>query len=247
MVWAESVDLSSGKATVHCGPNDRALIDFKTLVNEGLPQTVRHRHTIRLPVHDGKCVNVSAAYIFPDTWAPHKLWETHGLYSWLLNGTTYLVPALALLRAFFGLPKLLAEIFRPQALERIALLDYSNGRYSPTVHMLIGGLSFKDTRQRSRYNLLLQWMLSDSSARRMAGSVHRHALQGHINLSLPNAVAHLEVTGVALQNSFFVTRCALQSLHPEEAPTTTADIWLRYSLANLVSMAPKSHRTRPKK
>jgi hypothetical protein len=247
MVWAESVDLSSGKARAHCGPNDRILIDFKALHNEGLPRPVRYRHTIRLPLHDGKRVNVSAAYIYPDTWPSHEIWETHGLYSWLLNGTTYLVPALALLRVFFRLPKLLAEIFRPQALERIALLDYCKGKYSPTVHMLIGGLSFKDTRQQNEYNLLLRWMLSHPSARRMAGSVHQHALQGHINLSLPNAVAYLEVTGVALQNSFFVTRCNLQSLHPEEAPATTADIWLRYSLANLVSMAPKSRRMRPKK
>lgn len=246
-MWAESVDLSSGKATVNRGPNDRFLIDFKALHNEGLPRRVRHRHTIRLPVHEGKRVNVSAAYIYPDTWTPHQLWETHGLYGWLLNGTTYLVPALVLLRAFFCLPKLLAEIFRPQALERIALLDYCNGRNFPTVHMLIGGLSCKDARQQNKQDLLMRWMLTHPSARRMVGSVHQHALQGHINLSLPNATTSIEVTGVALPDSFFVTRCKLQSLHPQEEPTTTDDIWLHYSLANLAGSSPKWHRTRPNK
>ncbi len=217
MEWATSVDLFGGTATIEDGNGESTLLDLARLHDRGLSRIDKEQHTIRIQLDEG-----SSTSEFPEDMGqllaiPNELWSKHSLYKWTIKGRDYLVPALALMRTFFGPSRhLLAEMFRPQALERICYLDFDST--PPALRLVIGRAQPVDQRAREAVDQRLSWMLAYPTAHQMAGSIHRFGLQGRLDITLPKATAYVEVTGMPMRDSFFVTRCRLMSLTPQETP-----------------------------
>jgi hypothetical protein len=217
MEWATSVDLFGGTATIEYGDGESTLLDLDQLHDRGLPRIDKERHTIRIQLDEGSYTSE-----FPEEMGrllaiPNDLWSKHSLYKWTIKGQDYLVPALALMRTFFGPSRhLLAEMFRPQALERICYLDFDST--PPALRLVIGRAQPAQLRAMEAVDQRLSWMLAYPTAHQMAGSVHRFGLQGRLDITLPKATAYVEVTGMPLRDTFFVTRCRLMSLTPQETP-----------------------------
>lgn len=217
MEWATGIDLFGGTATIEDGSGESKLLDLARLHDCGLPQIDAEQHTIRIRLDEGYSTNGIPDDIGGLLSIPPELWTKHSLYKWTIKGRDYLVPALALMRAFFGPSRhLLAEMFRPQALERICYLDFDSA--PPALCLAIHRVQPVETRARQAVDQRLSWMLAYPSAHQMAGSIHRFGLQGRLDITLPKATAYVEVTGMPLGTSFFVTRCRLMSLAPQETP-----------------------------
>lgn len=217
MEWAKSVDIMTGTATIQRGHNEATTIKLEHLRDQGLPRVINGRHTLRLRLRDGRLVDDFADDLCRQLTMPSELWKTHGIYTWDINGREYFIPALALMRAFFKPSRrLLAEMFRPQALDRICCFDFN--KEPPALLMLSPGILPVQGHQQDVCNLQLKWMLAYPSAYQMASSVHRFGLQGRIDLAMPAAVAYVEVAGILLDSAFFVTRCQVMRFTPEEKP-----------------------------
>lgn len=227
MKWATGVDLFGGTATIENGNEESNVTDLARLHDCGLPQIDTERHTIRIRLDEGSSTNEIPKDIDQRLSVPHELWKKHGLYKWTIKGRDYLVPALALMRTFFGPSRhLLAEMFRPQALERICYLDFDIT--PPALCLVIRRVQPVETRAREAVDQRLSWMLAYPSAHQMAGSIHRFGLQGRLDIMLPKATAYVEVTGMPVGASFFVTRCRLMSLAPQEAPIVDVPATARF-------------------
>lgn len=143
--------------------------------------------------------------------------EGHQVFEVQHQGKTYLVPALALMRALFRpTPKLLHEMFAPNALERTLWLDYSNGTADIVVDAKWATSSFENSH--SKWRGPLSWMVSHPTARRMADSVHRHAMAGRLALDLANGEAEIVLAGVQGPNALLVTEVRIFSITPPESP-----------------------------
>lgn len=227
MEWATSVDLFGGTATIEDGNGESTLLNLPQLHDRGLPRIDKERHTIRIQLDE--CSSTSE---IPEDMGrllaiPNELWSKHSLYKWTIKGRDYLVPALALMRTFFGPSRhLLAEMFRPQALERICYLDFD--RTPPALRLVLGRAQPVEPRAREAVDQRLSWMLAYPSAHQMAGSIHRFGLLGRLDMTLPKAIAYVEVQGMPLGDSFFVTRCRLMSLAPQETPIAGVQATARF-------------------
>lgn len=229
MEWALNVDLFKGTTTIFDGAEESVVADFAQLHDRGLPQPFGDRHTIRVRLGEGHAVEEIGGDIAQKLSIPFQLWNTHSIYIWMVNGRKYLIPALALIRAFYGPSRfLLAEMFRPQALERICYLNFDN--IPPTLCLVGRGMRPKGARAQEACNLRLHWMLAYPSAHQMAGSIHRFGLQGRLDISMPKAVAYLEVAGVPIDDFFLVTRCRIMSLAPEEEPIAGVPATARFAI-----------------
>lgn len=227
MEWATGVDLFGSTATIEDGNGESELLDLARLHDRGLPQIHTEQHTIRIRLDEGSSTNEIPKDMGGLLSLPLELWTKHSLYKWTIKGRDYLVPALALIRTFFGPSQhLLAEMFRPQALERICYLDFDST--PPALCLAIRRVQPVEARAREAVDQRLSWMLTYPSAHQMAGSIHRFGLQGRLDITLPKATAYVEVTGMPIGASFFVTRCRLMSLAPHEMPITGVPATARF-------------------
>ena len=133
------------------------------------------------------------------------------------DGKTYVVPALALMRAIFRPTKiLLPAMFMPHALDRSCSLHYD--REVPSVIVsATWGKSYLASRTLDK-GPSFAWMLSHPSAYKMAGSVHRDAMDGRLGLILPEANARMVIKGKKIGRKVFVTEVAVTTLTPTDRP-----------------------------
>ena len=139
--------------------------------------------------------------------ANHIVWEFG------LRRRTYVVPALALMRALFRPPaQVLVPLFRPQGLDGIC--TYVDGQVTFNRWWRAAKL------QASRPSTIapLTWMHAFPSARRMASSVYRHAVEGAVGLELPYARCRMRVAGVPDGARFYVTQVWMSSVEALEEP-----------------------------
>lgn len=141
----------------------------------------------------------------------HRVFE----FSW--KRTRFLVPALLLMRALI-LPKkhLLPAMFGIQGLEQSFFLDFSQNPPRPTVHANWSGREGRHRGLGNGSNASMQWLALFPSAYDMANSIHRHALNGWINLDLPHATINGRVHGKKVNGTYFVTDLSVSSLEAHE-------------------------------
>lgn len=139
--------------------------------------------------------------------ANHVVWEFE------LRRRTYVVPALALMRALFRPPaQVLVPLFRPQGLDGIC--TYVDGQVTFNRWWRAAKL------QASRPSTVapLTWMHAFPSARRMASSVYRHAVEGALGMELPHARCRMRVAGAPNGARFYVTQVWMSSVEALEEP-----------------------------
>jgi hypothetical protein len=141
----------------------------------------------------------------------------HQVFEVLKEGQRFLVPALALMRALFRpASKLLVNMFAPNALERTCWLDNSDGEVRLVVDANWATSSAAE--RNSAWEGPLGWMTMHPSARRMADSVHRHAMSGSIALDLPDGQAEVVLAGMQSASAVAVTEVRILTVFPGDVP-----------------------------
>lgn len=129
----------------------------------------------------------------------------HAVYELQIKRSRLVIPALALIRGLFRPNNvLLDDGFRPQMLERVSYFDPANGRVIVTAQW-----AKKVGIRASDPSALLAWLWRDAAAKRLAGSVHRHAMSGAIDMDPTGAKVNLSVGGKRLGRTFYATRCTV--------------------------------------
>ena len=220
MEWARGIVVSGDElwAEVESTNGATSLVALTELYRRGLPtvdKAVRRTVTVSFrgfsPCDARKYTNYFGLQMTKVEAEAHQVFEVQQ------DGKTYLVPALALMRALFRpTPKLLHEMFGPSALERTLWLDYSSGTADIVVDAKWATSSVQETH--SSWHGPLRWMASHPTARRMADSVHRHAMAGHLDLDLANCNAEVVLAGVQGPNAVLVTEARILSITPSEHP-----------------------------
>ena len=127
-----------------------------------------------------------------------------------------LVPALALMRAFFRPNRyFLPEMFRAQALDHMCYLDTREVPYGIKVTASWAKGSKAD--RRTNVPAALAWLLSTPGTRELAASVHSYAMQGCLAVTLPPIIASLVPWGVEQGGTVYVTKLSLKLLRQADA------------------------------
>jgi hypothetical protein len=141
----------------------------------------------------------------------------HQVFELTMDGRRCLVPALALMRGLFRPGRyLLATMFKPQALDQVAHLDYASG--NPTIAMHVGWATAYTSTKYCDWHPLLEWLCFYKSARRMVGSIHEGALRGEISVTLPLGITHITLRGAEHGDTLFVTETDITAVRPLESP-----------------------------
>lgn len=144
--------------------------------------------------------------------------EGHVVYAFAGGASRYLVPALALMRAFFRPTRfMLPDMFLAQALDHLC---YPDALTEP--HGLKVTAYWASSGRRERMTnaaATLAWLRSTPGTRALAASVHDNAMKGRLALALPHIVASVVPWGVEKGGTVYVTKLSLKSLRPADAPT----------------------------
>jgi hypothetical protein len=142
----------------------------------------------------------------------NKIESQHQIFEFQERATKFLVPALVLIRAmFYPNNHLLSSAFRPQCLDNLGFLD--GDIFEPATRIVrVGKYKWFNNAVRAR----LGWMYAFPSAYRMAHSIHEHAMNGVIGISLPNATFTWVVVGRKLRNTYYVTAMSPSQIFAQE-------------------------------
>jgi Putative transposase of IS4/5 family (DUF4096) len=150
----------------------------------------------------------------------------------MADGTTVLVPALALMRGLLRPHRTLLPLaFTPSNVDTLGFVDYS--RHPPTVvldaepessvHIFAADVRFEP----------LRWFHASRSARQCAQSVYEHALNGQLGLHLPRGVFQLVLHGLKIGSTLFVTKLNVTSVTvcPEDNIASVEQTFLFHGMA----------------
>lgn len=136
--------------------------------------------------------------------------DNHETWEFSLDGTRYLVPALALLRGMFRpSPALVPVLFRPQSIEQV---------YIPKMRALSLDRAVRCRRSEPGLVSAVTWMYSFPSARRMWASVYRKACGGTLGAELPDGTVKMAVRGLLSGGVFRVTSLSISLITSGETP-----------------------------
>jgi hypothetical protein len=221
MNWGTGVTTESGRivAKVTTNTENSKVVKLEDLVREGVPtaEGLQRKHGIVSSFRNWRKVSLdsyAAAYCLNN-----EIVKTskHQVFEFQVRETLFQVPALVLMRALFYPAKhLLAPMFRPQSLDDLGFLD------GDILNITGGRVRDGYTWASDTVLSCLRWMYSFPSAYRMAHSVHEHAMQGIIGLTLPEASVRLVVTGKKIDNTYYVNEMTLTKIEAKE----TAFPWL---------------------
>lgn len=164
---------------------------------------------------------------------PAGLENRHDVFrSQLADGTTILVPALALMRGLLRPHRtLLSLAFTPSNVDTLGFVDYSS--HPPTVvldaepessvHIFAADVRFEP----------LRWFHASRSARQCAQSVYDHALNGQLGLHLPRGVFQLALHGLKVGSTLFVTKLNVTSVtvSPEDCVASVEQVFFFHGMA----------------
>lgn len=222
MEWARGIVVSGSElwAEVESTNGATGLVALTELYRRGLPtvdKTVRRTVTVNFRDFspcDARDYKTHFEMLMSSDVAEL---EGHQVFEVQHQGKTYLVPALALMRALFRpSTKLLHEMFGPSVLERTLRLDRSDG--VPSVIVDAKWATNSAEKRNSNWQKPLSWMFSHPTARRMADSVHRHAMRGNLTLDLADCEVEVVLSGLQKPNLMLVNEVRILSITPSEVP-----------------------------
>ncbi|USX27241.1 hypothetical protein NHH73_02770 [Oxalobacteraceae bacterium OTU3CINTB1] len=219
MEWVTGINLATGAINVvDASLRAQQLPSFKAF-NRGTPSAASTRMRITMAL---ACLRHSAQaendYLeaFGLQASPHSRGQ-HLVFETTVNSVRYVIPALVLMRTLFTPCRyLLDTMFRPHALDQTCFIEF--GAPEPALTMLATWATEANSRRFAPWEPRLKWMQSHQSAYHMAGSVHEFAARGVIGLSMPRATISATVDGVRNGDDFFVTKCMLITIVPQESP-----------------------------
>ena len=133
----------------------------------------------------------------------HRYWceNLHQVFQASVNGQTWHIPALAVLKAMCGRgPSSLSRVFVPSGFDDLVLIDY---RVTPPRPVIVENTPFA-AKLSATEKLFLRWLAGSTSATRAFRSALTSALQGELEFPLPLGQVKFSARGVSLNGSFFV-------------------------------------------
>lgn len=217
MEWATGLSVQNGElmAEFAASSGRKKVADLPSLAIRGLPSSATHRRKVCTDFSTWKSVS-GISYLNAFT-RRHQGTQNHQFFQFSDGGVDFVVPALALMRAFFRPTKfVLPEMFLPQGIEHICIPGNNSAHceLAPSQSWAVK----RRTKKRASGFLPLSWLFSFPSARAMCESLHSHAIAGRLGMSLPTAKVQAVVRGRKLKNSFYVTELRLISLDALESP-----------------------------
>ncbi len=183
MQWAQSITSRNGQllASVLDANGTPSLLPLGELAANGLPTCEKNwRRCLSFRLSDLQATT-------PDEYLEHfgiKANSAENLQSmYALHGprVKWVIPALALIRGLFQPSRvLLSDVFRPQPVDRLAVVDPDNSR---RVKIVAPWSNIKLHKAGSTVPTL-EWLVWDQMANKLASSVHHHAMKGCIDLDL---------------------------------------------------------------
>jgi transposase len=223
MDWARRLVVSGGELVVEVASANGTthLLGLAELYRRGLPggeKVVRQTLTVNfadfVPCNAREYAVHFGIPVAGESVGGHQVFEVQH------KGQRFLVPALALMRALFRpASKLLANMFAPSALERTCHIDSSQD--DARIVIDARWATRAQERQNSDWVGPLSWMMLHPSARRMADSVHRHAMGGCLGVDLPHGQVEVVLAGVHSPSAVMATEVRLLSVVPADAPEQT--------------------------
>lgn len=123
------------------------------------------------------------------------------------------IPALALMRAFFQpFQQVFPIAFTPGNVDLLSYIDFSGTAPEVVVDDHKLRKQINDPRCSERPYEVLRWLQLSRSARRCSQSVHSNALEGRIDLYLPEGSARLVLHGLRTAHGLFVEQVTLLSI-----------------------------------
>ena len=196
------------------------------LANGGLPRIGRSRCRIQTTFEDWNPASLGeyAAGLGVDL--PSEIDARHAVWSFNVKGTRVLLPALALMRAFFRpAPALFPYLFRLQSIDSVCTLVASD---PPRVALTVPWVH-KEIRAVETIVQPLSWMYCFPSGRRTWSSVFLAAQNSKLAMELPQGRARLVLQGVrqgrtsAPGRKLFVTHVTVLELIAQDAPFEFAE------------------------
>lgn len=130
--------------------------------------------------------------------------------SQLPDGTTILVPALALIRGLFRPHRtVLSRVFMPSNVDMLAFVDYAK---NPPEVVFDAELTSAQSRDESGVRFeFLRWVHISASARLCAQSVYESSRAGSLNMRVPKGEFRMALHGLKMASTLYVTKLNVTS------------------------------------
>ncbi len=220
MDWARRIVVSGSELAAEIESTDgkTQLLGLAELYRRGVPpgvKVVRRTLTVNFTdfvLRDSREYSAHFGMVLPNGHV-----GGHQVFEVLNEEQRFLVPALALMRALFRpSSKLLANMFAPSALERTCWLNHSEVGARVVIDAKWATSAAEE--RNSDWEVPLGWMATHPSARRMADSIHQHAMSGCLAIDLPKGRAEVVVAGEQSPAGIFVTEVRFLTVFPSDAP-----------------------------
>ncbi|MDR2296759.1 MAG: transposase [Comamonas sp.] len=145
---------------------------------------------------------------------PSSLQATHQVFRFQDEQQRHIyIPALAFMRAFFQpFQQVFPIAFTPGNVDLLSYIDFSGTAPEVVVDDDQLRKQINDPRCSKRPYEVLRWLQLSRSAKHCAHSVHLNALDGRIDLSLPDGLARFALHGLRTAHGFFVEQVTLLSI-----------------------------------
>lgn len=216
MEWTAGIESSSNAFRAQVlNQGVTQIVDLKYLVSGGLPRERRSRTVVDGEMRDWKEAD-PAEYLDAFSIARKTAPNNHAVYETRNRQRRILIPALAIMRAFFRPAKyLLPRMFLPQPLDQVRFVDTSLS--PPNVEFLAETLRNLGPKC-GELKTPISWMSMFPSAIDFAGSVHLNARSGRIAVSFPAARVRIAFQGRRKESVLLVTNATLLGLDAVEQP-----------------------------
>lgn len=139
------------------------------------------------------------------------------------DGTTILVPGLALIRGLFRpLRTVLSRVFMPSNVDMLGFVDYAK---NPPEVVLDAELTSAQRRDESGVRFeFLRWFHSSASARQCAQSVYESSMAGSLSMRVPKGEFRVALHGLKIASTLYVTKLNVTSVKvPADDSVTGAE------------------------
>ncbi len=155
---------------------------------------------------------------------PQKMAQRQVVFLHEHQGLQLVVPALALMRAFFKpTAYLLEKMFFPANVDGVSFVEHGSRIANVVIDDTALGWRVRALQSGVNKENCVRWLQLSRSARAMAQSVHLMAANGTLGLSMPTGLYRMVVHGVQTRNVFFVNHVSLVDVVCEASDSMTGE------------------------
>lgn len=238
MDWVLGCGLSSAHREMHffssAGPSQVGEVD--DLIQHGLPTEQKRKRV----AFEGSFIGWDSVpaddYLkaYGIVFGP-GLKNRHQVYTARIGNLRVVVPALALIRSFFKPTRqLLPRMFSPCNIDEVSFVDYTLSPPNVVIDDDACNQRVGLIQRGSRQEASIKWAQTSKSARTAAQSVHLHALDGALAVTLPQGTGRFIFHGIEKGDTLYVNKIAMVSIvvSAEDSITGKEEQFIFHSMAD---------------